>query len=102
MSNPVHEMLRFAFATKKNRPLRLLCLGAHSDDIEIGCGGTGFRLLGEEEETSGCWGVLGARGRGGEGGVGSGQKVFSGAERKGNIVADFRGGVFPYQGGPVQ
>lgn len=27
------------------RPFRLLCLGAHCDDIEIGCGGTMLRLL---------------------------------------------------------
>ncbi len=26
--------------TPAGRPLRILCLGAHSDDIEIGCGGT--------------------------------------------------------------
>jgi len=25
-------------------PLNLLCLGAHSDDIEIGCGGTILHL----------------------------------------------------------
>jgi LmbE family N-acetylglucosaminyl deacetylase len=28
-------------------PLRVLCLGAHSDDIEIGCGGTILRLAEE-------------------------------------------------------
>jgi LmbE family N-acetylglucosaminyl deacetylase len=28
--------------------LRVLCLGAHSDDIEIGCGGTILRLLSEQ------------------------------------------------------
>ena len=26
-------------------PLQVLCLGAHSDDIEIGCGGTILQLL---------------------------------------------------------
>ena len=28
----------------RGRPLRVLCLGAHSDDIEIGCGGTMLNL----------------------------------------------------------
>ncbi len=28
-----------------SRPLQLLCLGAHSDDIEIGCGGTILSLI---------------------------------------------------------
>jgi len=27
------------------RPINILCLGAHSDDIEIGCGGTLLKLL---------------------------------------------------------
>ena len=30
---------------KTDRALRVLCLGAHSDDIEIGCGGTILRLI---------------------------------------------------------
>lgn len=29
------------------QPLKILCLGAHSDDIEIGCGGTILRLCSE-------------------------------------------------------
>ena len=36
-------MLRFRFNKKK--PLRILCLGAHCDDIEIGAGGTLLRLF---------------------------------------------------------
>ena len=39
-------MLPFPFPRPEGRPLRLLCLGAHSDDIEIGCGGTVLTLLG--------------------------------------------------------
>jgi LmbE family N-acetylglucosaminyl deacetylase len=31
---------------QRGRPLRVLCLGAHCDDIDIGCGGTLLKLLG--------------------------------------------------------
>lgn len=43
-------------------PLRLLCLGAHSDDIEIGCGGTLLRLLSEHPGSSVTWAVFAAAG----------------------------------------
>jgi LmbE family N-acetylglucosaminyl deacetylase len=38
-------MLRFEVPHRSRSSLRLLCLGAHSDDIEIGCGGTIRRLI---------------------------------------------------------
>ncbi|HEX4475268.1 MAG TPA: PIG-L deacetylase family protein [Polyangiaceae bacterium] len=41
-------------------PLRILCLGAHSDDIEIGCGGTLLRLLKEHPGSSVYWVVFSA------------------------------------------
>ena len=39
-------------------PLNILCLGAHSDDIEIGAGGTLLRLLAERPESSVHWVVF--------------------------------------------
>jgi LmbE family N-acetylglucosaminyl deacetylase len=39
-------------------PLRILCLGAHADDIEIGCGGTVLRLLAEHPGATFHWVVL--------------------------------------------
>jgi LmbE family N-acetylglucosaminyl deacetylase len=36
-------------------PLRLLCLGAHPDDIEIGCGGFLLRLFAERPELEVRW-----------------------------------------------
>lgn len=41
-------------------PLQLLCLGAHADDIEIGCGGTLLRLLRERPGSSIHWVVFSA------------------------------------------
>jgi LmbE family N-acetylglucosaminyl deacetylase len=43
-----------------DRPLRLLCLGAHSDDIEIGCGATILRILAERPRSSVHWVVFSA------------------------------------------
>ena len=41
-------MLKFQLPIQKGRSLNILCLGAHSDDIEIGCGGTILRILEEK------------------------------------------------------
>jgi LmbE family N-acetylglucosaminyl deacetylase len=48
-------MMRAAFGGGPGAPLRLLCLGAHADDIEIGCGGTVLRLLAERPGSSVRW-----------------------------------------------
>jgi LmbE family N-acetylglucosaminyl deacetylase len=40
--------------------LKLLCIGAHSDDIEIGCGGSLLRLLEERPGSHVDWVVLSA------------------------------------------
>ena len=44
-------------------PLQMLCLGAHSDDIEIGCGGTILQLLSGYSNVDVVW-VVFSSGRG--------------------------------------
>src|SRR4051794_13338672 len=44
-------MIRLAIQPNSSGELQILCLGAHSDDIEIGCGGTILKLL---DQYSGC------------------------------------------------
>ena len=40
------------------RAIRILCLGAHPDDIEIGCGGTILHLLEANPDAEVCWVVF--------------------------------------------
>ena len=47
-------------STGSRLPLKILCLGAHSDDLEIGCGGTILRLLDEHPGSSVHWVVFSA------------------------------------------
>jgi LmbE family N-acetylglucosaminyl deacetylase len=51
-------MIKLKLATQNERPCRILCLGAHSDDIEIGCGGTLLRLLEENRSSVVYWVVF--------------------------------------------
>jgi LmbE family N-acetylglucosaminyl deacetylase len=48
-------------ASHARRP-RVLFLGAHSDDIEIGAGGTAMRLFEERPDAAVCWVVFGGTG----------------------------------------
>lgn len=47
---------------QSGKPLHLLCIGAHSDDIEIGCGGTLLHWLGGTRAPRVTWVVLSAQG----------------------------------------
>ena len=51
-------MLVATLGTDRRGPLSILCLGAHCDDIEIGCGGTLLRLLSERPGCTVNWVVF--------------------------------------------
>jgi LmbE family N-acetylglucosaminyl deacetylase len=51
-------MLRLRPDTGVTGGLRVLCLGCHSDDIEIGCGGSILRLAAEREDCVFDWVVF--------------------------------------------
>ena len=61
-------MIHLNFGGASNEALQILCLGAHSDDIEIGCGGTILRLAEQYPRCVFHWVVFSAigvrRGRG--------------------------------------
>jgi LmbE family N-acetylglucosaminyl deacetylase len=89
-------MLALELPGRGRAPLRVLCLGAHSDDIEIGCGGTIRRLL-AERRCEVTWVVLSAAGvRAAEARRGA-ALFLEGAVRSRVILKRFRDGFFPAQ-----
>jgi LmbE family N-acetylglucosaminyl deacetylase len=78
-----------------HKPLRILCLGAHSDDIEIGCGGTILRL--SESMSIECTWVVFSAGEIREKEAKKSANLFlNKAGSKNIIINDFRNGFFPY------
>ncbi len=89
-------MLSLALGSSRAAPLRILCLGAHSDDIEIGCGGTILRLLGERPGSTVDWVVLSANPeREAEARASAADFLAEAATRNVNVQR-FRESYFPY------
>jgi LmbE family N-acetylglucosaminyl deacetylase len=55
-------MIRLNMDAGRQGPLQILCLGCHSDDIEIGCGGAVLRLAEEYPDAAFHWVVFSALG----------------------------------------
>lgn len=82
--------------------LHVLCLGAHSDDIEIGCGGTILRLIDEYPDLEITWIVFGARDIRATEAQMSAEAFLKGVRNKQIIVKAFQDGYFPYVGGEIK
>ncbi len=95
-------MLKINFNIAPGGPLRILCLGAHPDDIEIGCGGTILRLIAENPEAEIFWIVFGSQGRRTEEACASAEAFLGPLQQKKVAVKDFRDGFFPYIGTEIK
>lgn len=96
----VKKLVRFQLRELPG-PLSILCLGAHSDDLEIGCGGTLLRLLAEREAVV-RWIVLGCSGQRSAEAKQSAESLLDAAREKRIEIRGFRDGFFPYQGGEIK
>ena len=81
---------------------KILCLGAHSDDIEIGCGGTILRWLAEYPSAEIYWIVMAASGERRAEAVQSANVFLANARRKEIVVNEFRDGYLPYSGAEIK
>ena len=89
-------MLQLGLESRTGSALRVLCLGAHCDDIEIGCGGTVLSLLERYDCVSVCWVVFGLNGRTGARGYRQRRCVSCRHCEKEIVIKGYRDGFFPY------
>ena len=87
---------------EKKEPLQVLCLGAHSDDIEIGCGGTILRLIEMFPDLEFHWVVFGARDFRATEARQSADAFLARARTKRIEILDFQDGYFPYIGAGIK
>ena len=95
-------MLNLELANFKDRPRRILCLGAHCDDIEIGCGGTLLSLLRRFDHVSCRWVVFSGNAARRQECLDCADAFLAGAQEEQVEVLDFRDGFMPYHGAKVK
>jgi LmbE family N-acetylglucosaminyl deacetylase len=95
-------MLGLTFAKTAGTALRVLCIGAHSDDIEIGCGGTLLKLLDEHTNVVVRWIVFsGGKERAREAQQ-SAELFLARAQERQILIKSYRDGFFPFQGAQIK
>jgi LmbE family N-acetylglucosaminyl deacetylase len=95
-------MLELAPRQAAGRGLRVLCLGAHCDDIEIGCGATILSLLTGRDDVVVRWIVLSSDEQRAKEARASAEMFLAGAQEKEVIIRAYRDGFFPAAWGPIK
>jgi LmbE family N-acetylglucosaminyl deacetylase len=83
-------------------PLRILCLGAHCDDIEIGCGGTILKLANGGDKVEICWVVMSSTKRRRDEAIRSAETFLGNVASKRIVVQEFKDGFLPFAGADVK
>jgi LmbE family N-acetylglucosaminyl deacetylase len=95
-------MLRFSFRQEKETIRQILCLGAHCDDIEIGCGGTILKLIQENPDLEFVWIVFSSTPQRAREARTAAQLFLGGLQKVGVDVREFRDSFFPFQGAEIK
>lgn len=95
-------MQRLGLLSGPDGPKRILALGAHPDDIEIGCGGTMLRLAAERPDAEVLWVVLAANEERAREAESSARAFLQGFARSRLVVKRHRDGFLPWSGAAVK
>ncbi len=95
-------MQQFSLENSLPKDAEILCIGAHSDDIEIGAGGTMIRLLRKRPDLSVTWVVCTADGVRESEARNSARFVLKEARTSQVLTRSFRNGFFPYVGAEIK
>jgi len=85
-----------------NKEPNILCLGAHSDDIEIGCGGTILRLIEELPKAKFLWIVFSGNKLRSKEAIKSASIFLNKIRSKQVVVYNFRESYFPFIGAEIK
>ena len=94
--------MRALLLAQPSEELSVLCLGAHSDDIEIGAGGTILAWIASGLRLQVHWCVLSAIGPRAAEAEASAAAFLAGAATARIELGQFKDGFFPYQGAEIK
>lgn len=94
-------MIHLGVDKPTDRTFKILCLGAHSDDIEIGCGGTILRLADQYPNSEFYWVVFNATGSR-EAEARRAASLFAASRLITTYFKAFEDGFLPYVGAQVK
>jgi LmbE family N-acetylglucosaminyl deacetylase len=95
-------MVKISFEAPGETSFKVLCLGAHSDDIEIGCGGMVLKLQEDYPDLEVCWVVFSSDKVRSEEAKESAKAFLQGAKASRIEVLNFQDSFFPYTGKEIK
>jgi len=99
---PGTGVLKLDLGARHPQLRKVLCLGAHCDDIEIGCGGTILKLIERQPRLEFLWVVFSGTAERAAEAKRAAALFLKGAAKKTIVVKHFRDSFFPYQGGAIK
>lgn len=94
-------MIQLGFQRQDERPLTVLCLGGHPDDIEIGCGGAVMKIAAAYPNSRFHWVVFSAHGPRRDEAL-KAARLFAGERLCGPALKDFPDSFLPFVGDEVK